>query len=156
MAGLFTLRVFYRNLLLRGKRRKNIVFFFIFCFDSRPDTLPYLLYYSDYIFGNIYANQSNRFIKKVHYNNTQFEIYERTNIIRQPFEYAALLKSKITRNCLEKLNRLDELGNVCIKIDHKHIYSPITIVIDCNGLSLLIFEEKWANYASGPKSAPNQ
>ena len=25
----------------------------------------------------------------------------------------------------------------------------------CNGLSLLIFDEKWPNYASGPKSAPN-
>ena len=32
---------------------------------------------------------------------------------------------------------------------------PITIAIDCNGLSLLIFEEKWPNYASGPKSVPN-
>ena len=30
----------------------------------------------------------------------------------------------------------------------------ITIAIDCNGLSLLIFEEKCRNYASGPKSAP--
>ena len=30
---------------------------------------------------------------------------------------------------------------------------PITIVIDCNGLSLLIFEEIWPNYAFGPKSA---
>ena len=29
------------------------------------------------------------------------------------------------------------------------------IAIDCNGLSLLIFEEKWPNYASGLKSAPN-
>ena len=29
------------------------------------------------------------------------------------------------------------------------------IAIDCNGLSLLIFEEKWPNYASVPKSAPN-
>ena len=27
--------------------------------------------------------------------------------------------------------------------------------IDCNGLSLLIFEEKLPNYTSGPKSAPN-
>ena len=34
-------------------------------------------------------------------------------------------------------------------------HGPITITIDCNGLSLLIFEEKWPNYASGPKSAPN-
>ena len=32
---------------------------------------------------------------------------------------------------------------------------PITIVIYCKGLSLLIFEEKWPNYASGSKSAPN-
>ena len=31
----------------------------------------------------------------------------------------------------------------------------ITISIDCNGLSLLIFEAKWPNYASGSKSAPN-
>ena len=31
----------------------------------------------------------------------------------------------------------------------------ITIAIDCNGLSLLIFEAKWPNYAYGPKSAPN-
>ena len=29
------------------------------------------------------------------------------------------------------------------------------IAIDCNGLFLLIFEEKWPNYASGPKFAPN-
>ena len=34
-------------------------------------------------------------------------------------------------------------------------HGPITIVIDCNVLSLLIFEEKWPNYASGPKSAEN-
>ena len=34
-------------------------------------------------------------------------------------------------------------------------HGPITIAIDCNGLTLLIFEEKLPNYASGPKSAPN-
>ena len=34
-------------------------------------------------------------------------------------------------------------------------YGPITIAIDCNGLSLLIFKEKWHNYAPGPKSAAN-
>ena len=34
-------------------------------------------------------------------------------------------------------------------------HGPITIAIDCNCLSLLIFEEKWPNYACGPKSAPN-
>ena len=32
---------------------------------------------------------------------------------------------------------------------------PITIAIDCNAFSLLIFAEKRPNYASGPKSAPN-
>ena len=34
-------------------------------------------------------------------------------------------------------------------------HGPITIAIDCNGLSLLISEEKWPNYVSGSKSAPN-
>ena len=34
-------------------------------------------------------------------------------------------------------------------------HGPITITIDCNALSLLIFKEKWPNYASEPKSAPN-
>ena len=34
-------------------------------------------------------------------------------------------------------------------------YGPITIPIDCKGLSLLICDEKWPNYASGQKSAPN-
>ena len=34
-------------------------------------------------------------------------------------------------------------------------HGPITIAIDCIGLSLLIFEEIWPNYAFGPKSVPN-
>ena len=34
-------------------------------------------------------------------------------------------------------------------------HGPITIAIDCNGIFLLIFEEKWPNYVSGSKSAPN-
>ena len=34
-------------------------------------------------------------------------------------------------------------------------HGSIAIAIDCNGLSLLIFEEKWPNYAFEPKSAPN-
>ena len=34
-------------------------------------------------------------------------------------------------------------------------HGPITIVIVCNSLSLLIFGEKLSNYASGPKSASN-
>ena len=35
------------------------------------------------------------------------------------------------------------------------LHGPTRIAIDCNGLSLLICEEKWRNYASKPKSAPN-
>ena len=36
-------------------------------------------------------------------------------------------------------------------------HGPKTIAFGCNNdLFLLIFEEKWPNYASGPKSAPNR
>ena len=34
-------------------------------------------------------------------------------------------------------------------------HGPIAIAIACIGLSLLIFEEKCSDYASGPKSTPN-
>ena len=34
-------------------------------------------------------------------------------------------------------------------------HGPITIAIDCNGFSSLIFEEIWLNYYFGLKSAPN-
>ena len=43
------------------------------------------------------------------------------------------------------------LFNFCEQIQH----GPIKIAIDCNGRSLLIFEEKCPNYASEPKFAPN-
>ena len=33
-------------------------------------------------------------------------------------------------------------------------YGPITIAINCKAHFLLIFGEKWPNYASDPKSAP--
>ena len=45
------------------------------------------------------------------------------------------------------------LFNFCEQKVDQH--GPITIATDCNDLFLLIFEEKWPNYASGPKSAPN-
>ena len=45
------------------------------------------------------------------------------------------------------------LFNFCKQKFFQHC--PITIVIDCNGNSLPIFEDKWPNYASGLKSAPN-
>ena len=57
---------------------------------------------------------------------------------------AVLLKPNVT-NIL--------LFNFCEQKFVQH--DPITIAIDCNGLSLLIFEEKWSNYDSGPKFAPN-
>ena len=34
-------------------------------------------------------------------------------------------------------------------------HGPMAIAIACNGLSLLIFGEKWSNYTSEPKSASN-
>ena len=34
-------------------------------------------------------------------------------------------------------------------------HGTVTLAIDRNGGSLLIFEEKWPNYATVPKSAPN-
>ena len=43
--------------------------------------------------------------------------------------------------------------NFCEKKFVQH--GPITIATDCNGLSLLIFEEKLPNYTSKPKSASN-
>ena len=43
------------------------------------------------------------------------------------------------------------LFNFCKQKFFKH--GPITIAIDCNGFSLLIFE--WPSYASGPKFAAN-
>ena len=35
-------------------------------------------------------------------------------------------------------------------------HGPITIAIDCSGCSLLFFEEKFPNYVSAPKFAPNR
>ena len=45
------------------------------------------------------------------------------------------------------------VGNILLFKFVQH--RPITIAINCNCLSLLIFEEKLPNYASGPKFAPN-
>ena len=45
------------------------------------------------------------------------------------------------------------LFNLCEQKFVQH--GPITIAIDCNGLSLLISEDEWPNYASGAKFAPN-
>ena len=57
---------------------------------------------------------------------------------------AVLLQSNVANNLLFNFGekKLDQHG-------------PITIIIGCNRLSLLIFEEKWPNYACGPKFATN-
>ena len=57
---------------------------------------------------------------------------------------AVLLKPNVT-NIL--------LFNFCEQKFVQH--GPITIAIDGNGLSVLIFQEKCPNYASGPKFVPN-
>ena len=54
---------------------------------------------------------------------------------------AVLLKPNVATNIL--------LFNFCEQKFVQHV--PIRIAIDCNGLSLLIYE-KWLNYESGPKS----
>ena len=46
------------------------------------------------------------------------------------------------------------LFNFCVQKFVQH--GPITIVINCNGLSLLIFVDKWPNYIYGSKSSPFQ
>ena len=51
---------------------------------------------------------------------------------------AVLLKPNVANNLL---------FNFCEQKFVQH--GPIMIAIDCNGLSLLIFEKKWRNYASG-------
>ena len=61
----------------------------------------------------------------------------------------------VTRSAvLLKLNVANTL--LCNFCEQKFVqHGPITFAIDCNGLSLLIIEEKWTNYASGQKCAPN-
>ena len=47
------------------------------------------------------------------------------------------------------------MAQLCLWKKLKWASSEKKIAIDCNGLSLLIFEEKCPKYTSGPKSAPN-
>ena len=59
-----------------------------------------------------------------------------------------------TRTVLLKPNIVNILlFNICEQKFVQH--GLITIAIDCNGHPLLIFGEKWPNYASGQKSVPN-
>ena len=59
---------------------------------------------------------------------------------------AVLLKSYVAKSPFPQFN-------FCRQKFVQH--GPITITIDFNDLSLLIFEEKWSNYASASKFAPN-
>ena len=61
---------------------------------------------------------------------------------------------KISSVASAELHVAPSCWNQMLPISSSH-YDPITIAIDCNGLSLLICEEKLPNYVSGPKSAPN-
>ena len=47
------------------------------------------------------------------------------------------------------------VANILLFNFRQQKFGSIMIAIDGNGLSLLIFEGKWPNYATGPKSAPN-
>ena len=67
--------------------------------------------------------------------------------------YRSMLKEFLFTKVEEK-----DVGNNLLFNFYKQKFvrhGPITIAIGCNGLFLLIFKEKWPNYASGPKSAPN-
>ena len=69
--------------------------------------------------------------------------------------------SSATDNAIFKNSALNNECNCCqIILFHfcgrKFVqHGPITIAIDCNGLLLLIFKDKWSNYGSGTKFAPN-
>ena len=76
-------------------------------------------------------------------DNAIFKI--RAQNIECSFDCTALLLKPNVANIL--------LFNICEQKFVQH--GPIMIVIDYNGLSLLIFEKKWPNYASAPKSAQN-
>ena len=67
---------------------------------------------------------------------------------------AVIMRSSKTGRKTSKPNVINILLlNFCEQKFVQH--APITIAIDCNGLSLVIFEEKCPNYASGPKPVPN-
>ena len=56
-------------------------------------------------------------------------------------------------SCWNQMLPISSLFTFCEQKFVQH--GPIAIAIDGNGLSLLIYEEKWPNYASGIKSGPN-
>ena len=71
------------------------------------------------------------------------------------------MPAKIKINIIWKYDFFAKIGTFCKSIAgplseaYTSVYTTITIAIDCNGLSLVILEKKWPNYASGPKSALN-
>ena len=82
---------------------------------------------------------------------------------------ASIVQGGQTTSALRVIIRSSKTGHktltVCVNVENILIFNfckqkfvqhvPITIAIDCTGLSFVIFEKKWSNYAYGPKSAPN-
>ena len=62
------------------------------------------------------------------------------------------LKYHVAPSCW---NQTLPISSSSVFVNKNSFNGPITIAIDCNGFSLLIFEEKLPNYDSGPNSAPN-
>ena len=86
-----------------------------------------------------------RYISLLYYSRNTTAIFKnRARNIECSFDCVARSAVLLKPNVANVL-----LFNFC---EQKFIqHGPITIAIDCNGLSLLIFEEKWSNYAA-PKS----
>ena len=71
---------------------------------------------------------------------------------RWPKDISSAADNAIFKNSVQK-HPVETRNNFCEQKFAQH--GPITIAIDCNGLSLIIFEEIWPNYASESKFAPN-
>ena len=131
MAILFTPRVFARN-TLRGNRRRNTfcISFWCLAWDSTNKPTHYLLDH-----GSFNAADNAIFKNSVQNIECSFGCVAIS---------AVLLKPNVANIFF---------FNFCEQKFVQH--GTIMIAIDCNGLALLIFEEKWRNSASGPKSVTN-
>ena len=77
---------------------------------------------------------------------------------RWPNDISSAANNAIFKNGAKHLVLKPNVANILLSnfSEQKFVqYGPITTAIDCNGLSLLFFEEKCPNYVSGPKSVPN-
>ena len=84
-------------------------------------------------------------------NDISSTLITRSSKIARKTSSLATVMWHVALSCWSQM--LSILFNFC---EQKFIqHGPITIAIHCNGHYLLIFEEKWPNYGSGPKSATN-